>query len=141
MNENKVIQIKDNDKMIVFPELSFKIIGATFNVFNKLNWGMQEKYYQRALAKEFSDLGLRYEKEKFIPLEYKNEKIGHYFADFIIEGKILLELKVVSKLGYIHCKQVLEYLKNANIKLGILIYFTKDGVKYRRVLNSKINNN
>lgn len=123
---------------MVFPELSYKVIGAAFAVFNELGWGLKEKDYQRALASEFKNLGLHYNEQVFIPVAYKNTRVGNYFADFIVEEAVLLELKVVHKLGYSQARQVLGYLKTAGIKLGILIYFTKEGVKYRRVLNSEV---
>lgn len=90
-------------KEIIFSDLSYKIIGASFKVFNELRWGLSEKDYQKALE----------------------------------EDKILIEIKTVFKLGYVHAKQILNYLRVSNIKLGILIYFTKEGVKYRRILNSQ----
>ena len=128
----------DNKVEIIFPELSYKIIGAAFQVFNEIGWGFPEKTYQNALDKEFKNLSLDHKRESYIELEYKTSNIGRYFADFIIEDKILLELKVISKLGYVHAKQVLTYLKSSGIKLGILLYFTKDGVKYRRILNPEV---
>ena len=128
------------EKDIIFPELSYKIIGASFNVFNQLGWGLPEKDYQRALAQEFTEESLQFKREVYIPLEYKAVNIGRYFADFIIDNKILVEVKVVPKLSYANAKQVLTYLRVANLKLGILIYFTKEGIKYRRVLNSQCNN-
>jgi len=123
---------------VVFPELSYKIIGAAFTVFNELGWGLKEKEYQKALALEFKNSYLHFDEQVFIPITYNNTRIGNYYADFIIEGKVLLELKVVHKLGYSQVKQVLGYLKIAGIKLGILIYFTKEGVKYRHALNSEV---
>jgi len=69
-------------------------------------------------------------------IKYNNDDIGKYFADFLVENKIIVELKTRPRLGYVHLRQVLEYLRRADIKLAILIYFTKSGVKYRRVLNS-----
>ncbi|MEK9154755.1 MAG: GxxExxY protein [Patescibacteria group bacterium] len=122
---------------IIFPELSYKIVGASFNIFNELGWGLPEKDYQKALKEELDELGLSYKQEAYIPLQYKAINIGRYFADFIVDDKILIEIKVVSKLGYAHVKQILTYLKAANLKLGILIYFTKEGIKYRRILNSQ----
>ncbi|KKT92181.1 MAG: hypothetical protein UW92_C0005G0029 [Candidatus Jorgensenbacteria bacterium GW2011_GWA2_45_13] len=111
---------------VVFPELSYKIIGAASTVFNELGWGLKEKEYQKALALEFKNSYLHFDEQVFIPITYNNTRIGNYYADFIIEGKVLLELKVVHKLGYSQVKQVLGYLKIAGIKLGILIYFTKE---------------
>jgi GxxExxY protein len=125
---------------LVFPDLSYKIVGIAFKVFNNLRWGVSEKYYQRALAEELKLTRINFKREVLIPVDYLDKKIGHYFADFIIEDKILLELKIVARLGYIHARQVLLYLKQANIKLGILIYFTKNSVKYRRILNLGIKN-
>jgi len=123
---------------IVFSDLSYKIIGAAFKVFNKLGWGLQEKHYQRALATELNNIGVKFKEQASMPLKYEGKDIGRYFADFVIEDKILLELKVVNKLGYSHSRQLLGYLKSFRIRLGILLYFTKDGVKYRRVLNSEV---
>lgn len=133
----QIVANNANNK-IVFPELSYKIIGASFNVFNELGWGLSEKDYHRALALELKKLNLDCEQEVYIPLQYRSQNLSRYSADFIVGKKILLELKIVSKLGYTHARQVLSYLKSAGLKLGILIYFTRDGVKYRRVLNSDL---
>ncbi len=122
---------------VVYSDLSYALIGAAFRVFNSLGYGLAEKAYQNALAKELSKAGVGFRREAYVPITYKGEKISRYFADFIIEEKILLELKVVKKLGYAHVKQTLNYLRSSGLKLGILLYFTNDGVKYRRVLNSR----
>ncbi len=123
---------------IVLPELSYTIIGAAFKVFSELGWGLSEKEYQKALAIELKTIGLGYKEQVLIPVVYTNTRIKSCYADFVVEDRILLELKVVHKLGYSQAKQVLGYLRASGIKLGILIYFTKEGVKYRRVLNSKV---
>jgi len=125
-------------KSLVYPELSYKIIGIAFKVFNDLGYGHQEKYFQRAMALEFDKQGIKYVREKEIKLNYNNQCIGKYFLDFFIENKIILELKVVPKFRYSHLKRTLEYLNEAKAKLAILIYFTRDGVKYRRIINPKI---
>lgn len=123
---------------IVFSELSYKIIGAAYRVFNQLGWGMHEKYYQRALAEELKLLGIKFVKEFPIEIAYSQlGSIGRYFADFLVGEDILVELKTRPRLGYVHLRQVLEYLRRAHLKLAILIYFTKEGVQYRRVLNSQ----
>ncbi|MBI4087592.1 MAG: GxxExxY protein [Candidatus Liptonbacteria bacterium] len=123
---------------IVLPELSYSIIGAAFRVFNELGWGFSEKHYQGALAKELEDAGLLFRREVYIPFTYKSSTIGRYFADFIVNDKILLELKVVPKFGYVHLHQALGHLHSAKLKLGILIYFTREGIKYRRVVNPDV---
>lgn len=122
--------------ILVFPELSYQILGAAFGVFNNLDWGFSEKDYGRALAEEFSKRNIKFEREVYVPLKYGSKNTSRYFADFIVEDSILIELKIAARLGYTHIRQVLEYLRCGGYRLGLLIYFTKDGVKYRRVLNS-----
>lgn len=122
---------------LIYPELSYKIIGAAFRVFNKLGWGHKESTYQKALALEFGDQKIKFDREKYLEVRYDNRMIGREFIDFIVENKIIVETKVAPKLGYIHINQVVSYLKNANLQLAILIYFNKTGVKYRRIINSK----
>ncbi|MDO8470142.1 MAG: GxxExxY protein [bacterium] len=126
------------NKELILPELSYAIIGAAFTVFNHLGWGFSEKDYGNALAIELQKQTINFKREVYVPLRYGPENVGRYFADFIIEGKILVELKVVHKLGYTHAKQVLGYLRSGGFRLGLLIYFTNGGVKYRRILNSGV---
>ncbi|MBU3901440.1 GxxExxY protein [Patescibacteria group bacterium] len=126
-------------KEIIYSELSYKIIGIAYKVFNLLQYGHQEKYYQRALELELKKEKIKYEKEKEVALNYNGSKIGKYYLDFLIEDKIIVELKILSVYRYKNIRQVLEYLKETNKKLAILIYFTQEGVKYRRVINPRFN--
>lgn len=127
------------NKEIIYSELSYKIIGIAFKIFNSLQYGHQEKYYQRAFEIELNNQKIRYEKEKEVSLSYNNEKIGRYYLDFLVEDEIVIELKVLSSYRYKNTRQVLEYLKETNKKLAILIYFTQDGIRYRRIVNPKYN--
>lgn len=120
---------------IVYPELSYKIIGAAFGVFNNLGYGLREDFYEKALAREFKSTGLDHERQKRININFKGDKIGCRVIDFVVENKIAIELKARPKLGYPHIKQVVEYLTSGNYRLAILIYFTREGIRYRRVLN------
>ena len=130
--------MKKENADLIYPELSYQIIGISFKIFNKLGYGFQEKYYQRAFAKEFDIIGLKYEKEKIINIKYDNKFLGRYLLDFVIDNKIVVELKVRSRLGYVDIKQTLNYLKTGQYKLALIIYITKEGVKYRRIINSYI---
>ena len=123
---------------IIEPELSYKIIGLAFEVFNDLGYGMSEKYYQRAFSRLLEENKIPFQKEQYIKLLYHEEPIGSYFLDFVIDKKIVVELKIRPRLGYIHIKQVMGYLKSTGHKLAILIYFTRDGVKYRRIINERM---
>ncbi|MBI4118905.1 MAG: GxxExxY protein [Parcubacteria group bacterium] len=129
---------KVND--LVFGSLSYKIVGAAFNVFNILGYGMNEKYYQKAFAKELDLLNIPYKREEKISLDYKGSKLGSYVADFIVDDKVVVEFKVRPRLGYTYIKQVNEYLGKFNKKLALIIYFNKNGVHFRRVLNPNLKN-
>ena len=74
-------------KEIIYPELSFQIMGTLFKVQNKLGNTYQEKYYQRALEKEFKNSEISYSREHEVALSYEGESIGRYFLDFVIDGK------------------------------------------------------
>lgn len=124
-----------NNSKIVYPELSYQVQGAAFKVFQILGYGLRESYYQKALCSELEKAGLKYEKQKALSINYDGKKLGNIFLDLVIENKIVVELKIKHSLGYPHIRQVVDYLRAGNYKLGILLYFTSEGVKYRRVIN------
>jgi len=124
---------------LVYKDLSYKIIGILFNVFNELGYGYQEKYYQRAIALALDKEKLNYIREREIKLNFQNNPIGKYFLDFIIENKIVLEVKVTNQFNSQDIKQVLGYLKGSGLQLGILAIITKEGIKYKRLLNIRTN--
>jgi GxxExxY protein len=115
--------------------LTYKIIGCVFKVYNELGYGYQEKYYQRALAKEFNQQNIKFTKERKVKIDYHGRTIGRYFIDFAIDNKIALELKVASEIYQKNFNQLLAYLKSNNLKVGILAVFTKDGIKIKRAVN------
>ncbi|HUX35815.1 MAG TPA: GxxExxY protein [Candidatus Paceibacterota bacterium] len=119
---------------IVERELSYIVCGVLFDVASELGGGYQEKYYQRAIAKGFKDKGLKFKEQLAIPLEFRGESIGRYFIDFVIEGRVVLEIKASNMFYTRDVKQVLAYLQSANINLGILANFTRSGLKLKRVL-------
>lgn len=122
---------------IVYKELSYKIVGILFSVHNELGNRYQEKYYQRAVEKALTTNNLSFKRELVTDLEYNGEKIGKYFLDFLIEDKIILELKTVRRLNPKDFSQVLGYLRANNLKLGILVNFKTERLSYKRILNSK----
>lgn len=120
---------------LFYPKLSYQIIKILFKVYNELGYGYQEKYYQRAVEKEFQYRNISYKKELNSDLSYHSKSIGKYIIDFIIEDRIILELKVANDFYKKHMNQVLGYLKARSLKLGILAIFAKDGLKYKRIVN------
>lgn len=141
MNTNSYPRInthKKYEKDIILPELSYVIMGVLFDVHNELGPTLLEKYYQRAIGKAFDGLGLMYKKEAPVNLSYKNEPIGKYFLDFIVEGKIILETKAQVAYNPKFFKQTLAYLKETGLPLAILVNFRRPRLEYKRIINSSI---
>lgn len=120
---------------LLYPELSFRIIGILFDVDNQLGCGHKEKYYENAVAAALDKSGISYKRQVYAPLEYNGDVIGKYFFDFFIEEKIILELKQGNFFSQQNIKQVYSYLKVHDIKLGIIAQFTSEGLKYKRIVN------
>ena len=128
---NKKLKRKD----ILYPELSYKIIGCAFDVYNTLGSGHSEKYYQKALAEAFSKRGLKFQEQISFPLKYNSKIIGRNFLDFLVENQIVVEIKKGNRFSKTHIDQVMEYLKLSKLKLAILIDFGSEGVMFKRIVN------
>ncbi|NQU83274.1 MAG: GxxExxY protein [Parcubacteria group bacterium] len=115
-------------------EFTHQIIGISYKVYNKLGFGYHEKHYQRSFAEELNNLNIVYEREKKFIIKYDEVDIGRYFVDFEINKNLVVELKVAQEFHQRHINQVLAYLKSSKIKLGLLILFTKTGVKVKRLI-------
>ncbi|MEZ4687290.1 MAG: GxxExxY protein [Bacteroidia bacterium] len=119
-------------------DITGKIIGAAMEVHNTLGNGFQEVIYQRALAIEMTNVGLSFEREKEIPVNYKGIVIGRRRADFFVEGLIMVELKAVIELLPVHLAQAMNYCEAYHMKIGLLINFGGRSLKFHRVHNNKI---
>ena len=122
-------------KDLVLPELSYKIIGCAFDVYNSLGSGHHEKYYQRALTESFNGERLSIRQQVYFPLKYKNKIVGTNFLDFLVEDKVIVEIKKGNSYSKRHIDQVLEYLTISKLKLAILINFGSQGVSFKRIIN------
>jgi len=120
---------------LLYPELSYLIVGCAFDVYNSLGSGHHEKYYQRALIEAFTEKDVTFKTEISFPLRYKQKIIGKNRFDFLIDNKIVVELKKGNAFSKTHIDQVLEYLRTQHLKLGILINFGSQGVVYKRIIN------
>jgi len=119
-------------------ELSKIIIGCAIEVHKNLGPGLLESAYQECLYYELKQLGLKVQKEKPMPIIYKEVKLDHgYRIDLLVEEKVVVEIKTVETLNDVHTAQVLTYLKLGNYKLGLLLNFhvaiLKNGIK--RLIN------
>ena len=119
---------------IIYKELSYAIIGAAMEVHRILGPGFLEAVYQAALAHELTLRGIRFEQFKKLPVYYKGILVGEYEADFVIEGKIILEIKAVSKLHPRHEAQAHHYLAATGLHLAILLNFGAESLRQKRIV-------
>lgn len=111
------------DKKLIFADLSYAIRGAVFTVYNSLGFGHKEQVYQKALAQEFKEKSIPFEREVNLEVKYKDIHVGNYRPDFVVDQKIILELKAVEFIPKTYEQQLLHYLKSTNYQLGLLINF------------------
>ncbi|WP_350285202.1 GxxExxY protein [uncultured Croceitalea sp.] len=122
-------------QQLIYKNESYFIIGLCMDVHNELGKGFNEAVYGDALEYELQVNGVPYKREVRYKIDYKGKIISHqYIADFIIEDKIILELKAIEKLTGSHIKQTLNYLAASKLKLGLLVNFGEDSLIYKRVL-------
>jgi GxxExxY protein len=118
-------------------DISFKIRGCIFKVYNSLGPGLLESVYEAALLYELNEIDLNAATQVPIPVIYNEIKLDLGFrADIIVEKKVLIEIKSVENIAEVHHKQVLTYLKLTGLKLGILVNFNSDEIShsiYRKV--------
>jgi len=124
---------------MLYEDISKKIVHAAHLVHLELGFGFLEAVYGNALYKELKRMGLQCECQKPIDVFYKGEKVGHYVADMLVEGKIIVELKAVLDLKPEHEWQLINYLAASNMELGLLINFGHS-VKVKRKILSKEKN-
>lgn len=116
-------------------DLTDKIIELAIKVHKKLGPGFIEKIYEKALALEFKKADMEVLSQKVIRVEYEGALLGEQKVDFIIDGKVIVELKSVNELNDLHQAQILSYLKTANKRVGLLLNFGKSKLEIKRIMN------
>jgi GxxExxY protein len=126
--------VTNTDKPFLYKDLSYKIQGAVFNVRNSYGPSHKEIVYCNALAEEFKDLGIQFEREKIVSIKSlkTNKSLGIYRPDFVVENSILLEIKALSFTPKLAEDQLYYYLKNTNYELAYLINFGGEKLDIRR---------
>jgi GxxExxY protein len=124
----------DTNKDILFKDLSYRIVGLAMEVHNQLGYGFLEKVYENSLMILLREHGIKAEQQKQVPVYFHNELVGDYYADILVEDKIVLELKSVEKIIDAHKAQTLNYLKATSLRLAILINFGKEKLEYERLV-------
>ncbi len=106
-----------------YKELTEKIIKIFYKVYNKLGYGFLEKVYENAMLIEFGKEGIPITSQAPIKVIYENEIIGEYFADILVDNKVIVEIKAAKNLAIENEAQLLNYLKATNVEVGLLLNF------------------
>jgi GxxExxY protein len=120
-----------------FSKETSKIIGCAINVHSAVGNGFQEVIYQRALEIEMKIAGIPFSREHEMPIYYRQQHIGTRRVDFLVDGKISVELKAVTKLEDVHFAQAINYLEAYNLEVGLLINFGERSLVFKRLENKK----
>jgi GxxExxY protein len=121
---------------ILQKELTGSILKLFYEVYNELGHGFLEKVYQNALYTELKINGFDVESQKQIKVYYKNVEVGEYYADLIVNDKLIIELKATEAITEAHEFQLLNYLKSTNIEVGLLLNFGKKPEFCRKVFQN-----
>lgn len=125
---------------MLFDDMTYKINGCAMNGHNVLGNGFQEVIYQRCLAIELTAAGLRFGREVEQDVFYKGITVGSRRADFIVENKIVVELKAIINLENVHLAQIKNYVVAYDLPVGLLINFGAVRLQFTKVFNPKYNN-
>ena len=120
-----------------YSELTGKIIGCAMEVHKHLGNGFQEVIYQRAMEIEMANQFIAFKREFEMPIYYKKEQIGTRRVDFLVDEKISVELKAITKLEDVHFAQAINYLEAYNLEIGLLISFGETSLNFKRLTNKK----
>ena len=115
-------------------DITYSINGAVFEVNRVLGPGFLEKVYENALLVELKERGLKAESQVSIYVSYKNNVVGEFFADILVEDKVIIELKTAESISKIHEAQILNYLKATGLKVGLLVNFFHAKVDIKRMV-------
>jgi GxxExxY protein len=119
---------------MIYPDLSYRIVGCALEVYRELGYGFLEKVYENALMVALQQAGVQATQQVTIEVPFRGVVVGQYTADIIVEQKVLLELKSCDDISPVHMAQTLNYLKATNLRLGIVLNFTKGDLQFRRVV-------
>ena len=136
----KLMTTNKNDRFrndLLYKDLAYKLVGCFYEVYNQLGPGFKELVYHKALTIEFDLQKIKYEEEKQLTIKYKDKKAGIYVPDFIIENKILVEIKAVEFTPKLYEVQLYYYLKGTNFDLGYLVNFGGQKIDIRRRIFTK----
>ncbi len=117
-------------------DVTDRIINAFYKVYNSLGYGFLEKVYENALIIELTNLECKVEAQKNIKVYYNNEEVGDYYADLLVNGVVIVELKAAINISDEHECQLINYLKATNKEVGLLLNFGKKAEFKRKVFTN-----
>ncbi|MBX2991249.1 MAG: GxxExxY protein [Bacteroidetes bacterium] len=117
-------------------DLTEKIIGCFYEVYNQLGYGFLERVYERSMVIELSRCGLEVRTQVPIKVQYKGEQVGDYYADIIVNDLVIVELKAAEVAAEEHEFQLINYLKATEIEIGLLLNFGKQPVVRRKIFTN-----
>ncbi len=127
----------ESEEKILFKDLSYRIIGLAMQVHKELGHGFLEKVYENALMVLFRRENIKAIQQGPVIVRFLGEVIGEYYADILVEDKIILELKAADKIANAHKAQTLNYLKATGVQLAIILNFGKEKLEYERLALSR----
>ena len=120
----------------IHKNITDKIIKAFYNVYNTLGYGFLEKVYENSMLLELTEVGLSSQKQYPIDVYYKEKLVGSYFADLMVEEKVIVELKAAETICEEHEFQLINYLKATGIEIGLLLNFGKEPQFKRKIFTN-----
>lgn len=121
-------------KEFLYKDLTYKIIGLAMEVHNELGYGFLEKVYENALMIQLKNENIKAEKQFPLKIYFKNQVVGEYYPDIIVDDKVIIELKATEKIIDAHKAQTLNYLKGTRLKVALIINFGKEKLEYERMV-------
>ena len=125
------------EKEFLHKELTYQIIGAAFEVQKTLGYGFLEKVYENALIQELQLRGIYAAAQHPIKVEYKGVEVGDYYADLLVEDKVILELKTAESINEAHLAQLTNYLRATRCEVGLLLNFGSEPEHKRRFFSNE----
>ncbi len=124
--------IANATEKLLYKDLSYKIVGCFYEVYNELGPAHKEQIYHEALKIVFAEKGIEYKEKRRLRIKFKGKEIGIYEPDFIIEDKIIIEIKSVLNMPKVFEKQLYYYLRGTDYKIGYLVNFGNENIDIRR---------
>lgn len=126
--------MNNNNNELLFKEEVFQIVGCAMEILNSLGSGFLEKPYENALVVEFEIENIPYKQQERFPIIYKNVQIGEYIPDLIVFNNIIVDTKVIDKIGDTERGQMINYLKVTSLRVGLLLNFRYSKLQWERII-------